>query len=163
MKSSGYNGYIYEHIVVAENFMGRPLREEEVVHHLDENPANNREENLLVLESSQHSKLHAWVNRNNECKAVKTIEKEPTYCPVCEKTLQGQQLIYCSQKCSQQDKYPHPIPTKEDLEQDIKLFPITKIGIKYNVSDNAIRKWLKKHNLPTKRKDIIQYLKNTTV
>lgn len=37
-------------------------------------------------------------------------------------------------------------PTKEELDNLIKDYPITKIGKMYNVSDNAIRKWIKYYN-----------------
>lgn len=35
--------------------------------------------------------------------------------------------------------------------------PFTQIGIKYKVSDNAIRKWCIAENLPSKKKDILAY------
>ena len=60
MINSNWQGYVYEHIYVAEGFLGRPLRENEVVHHLDLDRSNNRSENLLVLEKPQHGKLHAF-------------------------------------------------------------------------------------------------------
>jgi hypothetical protein len=61
MKSKNWLGYVYEHIIVAESFMKRKLTNKEVVHHLDGNRLNNREENLIVLERSQHVKLHTWL------------------------------------------------------------------------------------------------------
>lgn len=39
----------------------------------------------------------------------------------------------------------------------IKEFPFTKIGEKYGVTDNAIRKWCKAYNLPSRKKDIDAY------
>ena len=35
--------------------------------------------------------------------------------------------------------------------------PFTEIGDKYNVSDNAVRKWCDKMNLPRTKKDIENY------
>ena len=92
MQTANWNGYVYEHVVVAETSLGRSLRVTEVVHHLDGNRANNRSENLLVLERSQHGKLHAWlaagaimeqsmiVNRMN---SVKSKVVGPMYCSAC--------------------------------------------------------------------------------
>jgi 5-methylcytosine-specific restriction endonuclease McrA len=37
-------------------------------------------------------------------------------------------------------------PTKEELDNLIKDYPMTKIGKMYNVSDNAVRKWIKSYN-----------------
>lgn len=53
------NGYVYEHILVAENAMGRPLVPGEVVHHIDRDRRNNRPENLQVFAShSEHMRHH---------------------------------------------------------------------------------------------------------
>ena len=40
-------GYIYEHILVVEKMLGRFLKSEEVVHHIDENKSNNIPNNLI--------------------------------------------------------------------------------------------------------------------
>jgi hypothetical protein len=52
------NSSVAEHILVAEKRIGRFLEEEEVVHHLDLNHANNVPENLCVMTNSQHKTLH---------------------------------------------------------------------------------------------------------
>ena len=54
-------GYIAEHRLVAENKIGRFLREDEVVHHINFNKLDNRPENLLILTNSEHSKLHSKI------------------------------------------------------------------------------------------------------
>lgn len=55
--------YVLHHRVVMENFLGRYLETDEVVHHKDENTHNNKIENLEVLSKSDHSKLHAKIGR----------------------------------------------------------------------------------------------------
>lgn len=52
------NGYAPEHRVIASMKIGRPLRNNEVVHHIDGNKRNNRTSNLQVLTRSQHYRLH---------------------------------------------------------------------------------------------------------
>lgn len=47
-------GYVYEHRLVAERLLGRPLREGEQVHHLNHVKTDNRPENLRVMASQQH-------------------------------------------------------------------------------------------------------------
>ncbi len=65
-KNFEYSNLIQEHIVVAEEqILDRPLKEGEVVHHLDENKSNNSPDNLLVLSGPMHGKLHGWLNKNN--------------------------------------------------------------------------------------------------
>jgi len=49
----------HEHRVVAESVLGRPLRDGEVVHHIDGNKQNNKPENLMVFScQSDHAAWH---------------------------------------------------------------------------------------------------------
>ena len=52
------NGSVLEHRVVMENYLGRLLNSDEIVHHLDGNKKNNVIENLQVLSCNEHSHLH---------------------------------------------------------------------------------------------------------
>jgi hypothetical protein len=52
------NGYVFEHIVVAEKKISRKLIDREVVHHINRNKQDNRQENLQVLLNEEHSALH---------------------------------------------------------------------------------------------------------
>ena len=52
------NGYVREHRLVMEKTIGRRLLPEEVVHHKDENPANNHPDNLeLYSSNAEHFRL----------------------------------------------------------------------------------------------------------
>ena len=56
-------GKVWEHRRVAEEKIGRPLRKEEVVHHINYVRFDNRPENLDVLENkSTHAKIQKSVN-----------------------------------------------------------------------------------------------------
>lgn len=52
-------GYVYEHIIVMEEQLGRNLHPREVVHHKDKNKLNNEPFNLELLDPSSHAKVHA--------------------------------------------------------------------------------------------------------
>ena len=69
-RSSANNGYVFEHIVVAEKKIGRSLLffgvdhpESEIVHHKNENKKDNDPENLEVMTLSEHVKLHNAIRR----------------------------------------------------------------------------------------------------
>ena len=49
------NGYIMEHRLVMAEHLGRNLLETEVVHHINGEKADNRVENLLVMQASEHN------------------------------------------------------------------------------------------------------------
>ena len=52
-------GYLPQHRLVAEGYLGRILDRKEVVHHKDGNRLNNSPENLEVMTQNEHQKLHA--------------------------------------------------------------------------------------------------------
>lgn len=62
------NNYVSEkgiarHRQISEIILGRQLTDDEVVHHIDENPQNNDPKNLLIMYREDHIRLHLFLNR----------------------------------------------------------------------------------------------------
>ena len=58
------NGWVLEHVIVAELMNGGPLPAGAVVHHVNGIRSDNRPENLHVFTSqSEHSRIHALARR----------------------------------------------------------------------------------------------------
>ena len=68
-------GYVFEHRLVMEKYIGRYLTKNEVVHHIDGNRSNNLIDNLLLLKRGEHaSKHHKGAKRSAEsCAKIRLI------------------------------------------------------------------------------------------
>ncbi len=163
IKTGNWKGYVYEHVVVAEKSLKRKLKQNEVVHHLDLDRSNNKESNLLVLERSQHIKIHMWLDIGapvskdiGERKFLKNgvnsgeSKAATNFCEICSKTLQKKQIKYCSIECKFQSYKNSSLKPKKEVLVDLisKKVSLRKIGKMFSVSDNAVRKWLKSYNIP---------------
>lgn len=159
------NGCVYEHILIAEKLLGRYLNSDEVVHHKDENKTNNLPENLMIFNNdSSHKIFHQAKNNCN------LIEIEPNVfetkiqivCKYCNTKFDSKvsNQEYCSRKCSYLNKRIVEQPSRNELKDLIRSNAFTTLSIMFNVSDNAIRKWCKKYDLPFKSSDIKNYSKS---
>lgn len=56
------DGYVREHRLIAEQVIGRRLKQNEVVHHVDGDTLNNSPENLQVLPKKVHDRMNTPLN-----------------------------------------------------------------------------------------------------
>ena len=83
---------IAKHRLIMMEYLGRELKENEIVHHIDHNKANNNIENLQLMTSSEHAKLHSHTSKNHLIQYNNDIEsfitktgKQYYFVPQCAK------------------------------------------------------------------------------
>lgn len=110
-----------------------------VLDHINGKSNDNRIENLRFLCPNCNSQTSTFAGRNTK--------KSITYnCPMCgNKRLKTSRVCY---RCvGRTRRKVINRPSKEQLEKDILEMPMTKVGMKYGVSDNAVRKWIKQYDI----------------
>lgn len=151
------NGMVYEHILVAEQKIGRLLRPEEVVHHINRNRCDNRPENLIVFATqNDHTAFHNGGSIIFDDDGVARATRKEWHCPVCGRIISNRakycrvcyKAIHDSESCR---------ITRDELKYKIRRKSFVSIGKEFGVCDNTIRKWCKKYNLPFRTKDIKKY------
>lgn len=130
-------GWLLEHRHIMSEHLGRSLTSDEIIHHKDENKKNNNLDNLELTNRSDHARGH----EDQQCF---------TQCLQCGKTFKIKPCLpnkdrgkFCSKACGSLSYRKVERPSKERLIIDLNTMPYTKVGIKYGVSDNAVRKWAK--------------------
>lgn len=56
------NKYVFEHRLIMEKYLGKKLKKNEVVHHIDGNKSNNNISNLQAMSNREHMYLHTKLN-----------------------------------------------------------------------------------------------------
>lgn len=116
---------------------------------------------LIKLNNIYYCRLYDYA-ANNVLKSVKQMDdskssKKVKICPKCGKamTIKAKTCLDCMNREKNKN-----IPAKEDLERIIfEKQNFCAVARMYGVSDNAVRKWCKKYNLPFRTKDLKEEIK----
>lgn len=127
-----------------------------ILDHINGNHTDDRLENLRWVCPNCNYQLDTTGYKKS--RVLKTKEITKTYCIDC-----GKEITKGSLRCNKCEGLAKRIPeekmlvTREQLKSLIREKSFTSIGTMYNVSDNAIRKWCDKFNLPRTKKEINSY------
>lgn len=136
-------GKVYEHVYEMYKFLERTLEQGEVVHHLDRNKTNNNIDNLELMISTEHAKLHHKEDENTKY----IINK----CLVCGKEIKTTDKInkrFCSKNCvNKRDRISLSKDEIELLRKQIWEIPTSRLSKIYGITDVAIAKRCKKYGI----------------
>ena len=139
-------GRVYWHRHLASVKLGRWLRPEEDVHHIDGNSLNNDPDNLEVLSRSEHTRRH----HQERVKAGEYETLNQTLvCDFCSVSYAGRYRYehrFCSQECYYKAKRKFVI-TAEELQKIVWEKPTSILAKELGVSDVAIAKRCKKFGI----------------
>lgn len=128
-------GKVYMHRYVASVMIGRPIANDEHVHHKNGDRADNRPENLEVMSATEHAKGHQ-----------KLSERVKMQCSCCgadleiaiyriKRAITGK--FYCSEICYRKDQRTFEV-TREELYALVWSMPASRVAELFGVSDSAI-------------------------
>ena len=103
-------------------------------------------------------KIHIQENEIYPLRKTNWNINSPHYCIDCGKEISeyATRCIQCSAKQRAVPLEKMPV-TREELKKLIRTQPFTQIAKQYQVTDNAIKKWCDKFNLPRTKKEIKTY------
>lgn len=130
------------------------------LHHIDGNNKNNSLENLQILCPNCHSQT------DNYCGSANVTEEtnKKYYCADCGKEINkgSKYCSMCGHKHRENNLSKCP-PLEQFVKDFLELKGFLQVGKKYNVSDNSVKKWAEKFNLPYHTKELLDYLNNHTL
>lgn len=121
-----------------------------ILDHINGHNHDDRLENLRWVCPNCNQQLDTTGSKN---RAYKQEQSQVNRCIDCgaEINPRSTRCKSCAGKLKAKDNIP---VERDELKSLIRTTSFVKIGEKFNVSDNAIRKWCIKYNLPSKVSDI---------
>ena len=149
-------------------WQGQPIPLE--LHHIDGNHYNNELDNLQILcpnchalqpnNSGKSTNKEILKEKLDRLSSKETAVKKEFFCPDCGAVVsaKGLRCKSCASKINNfKMRKVENRPSREQLKEEIRNNSFLALGKKYEVSDNAIRKWCKAYNLPSTKREINSY------
>lgn len=116
--------------------------------HINGNHHDSRLENLRIVCPNCHTQTDTFGTK---------VSKSKNKCIDCGTTIssKSKRCRKCVATYNKSQNTSRPV-TKEQLFDLIKTKSFTEIGKMYNVSDNAVRKWCQRYDLPRTKKELKQ-------
>lgn len=157
MSTRPFRGKAYEYIVVASKLLGRDILPNEIVHHRNGLKEDNREENLIVLDSKRtHSFLHghgcdeSFLRRMDNGAYTLNDKALLLLNPVC---VDCGTPVYKDNKfglcpaCASKKRRKVARPERDELARLVWEKPSTLLAKDFGVSDRTIGKWCKTYGI----------------
>lgn len=130
---------------------------------------NYRGKNISIIKRADTNKINSPKYKEITSDDIELLRKNKEkqhkakikICPICGKEFKPNGNVkYCSVECYRADSSVNGNrPDALQLINDLKEYKVfTQIGVKYNVSDNAVRKWCKLYKLPSNCKELEEFL-----
>ena len=132
--NANINGYIAEHRLVMEKYLGRYLKSEEHIHHINKDKTDNKIENLKLVTRAEHIYEH-----RGKASLIKCLVCLIKFKKICKTSK------YCSTKCyNLSQRKVKNRPSIKEIKKLVKETSFVAAGKMFGVSDNSIRKWINK-------------------
>ena len=120
------------------------------------NKAENYEIENVIKPSKDYvdsKKVYMEIQRNS----IKNFKEKQLYCINCNKEITIYSKSGLCPECYSMTQRKIERPSREELKDMIRNNSFLSLSKKFNVSDNAIRKWCKSMNLPSAKAEINRY------
>lgn len=116
------NGYIAEHRLVLSEKIGRPLKPNELSHHINHDKLDNSPDNLVLVRRAAHSRSHrlertlgrsGWSTYPNGCTECGTAERRHRARGLCER-------CYSRLRAREQASQRTPVPRKPHNRENMQ-------------------------------------------
>lgn len=110
------------------------------------------------IHENQYSQQDLWEKQfydEEYANKLTTLKKDIIlYCSQCGTQITHDSKTGMCAKCVAVISRKCERPSRDEMKQLLQKYSFTELGRMFNVSDNSVRKWCVKYNLPSRKKDI---------